>query len=156
MIANRIIPEWVSDPYFSPWKESQIQYRQEIQASFQPLPIKEVPLFGEELCGLAALEQLKETLYEYEDPTQVYYQETTLRVLQQQGYYTLSLYLPGVSKDKIQLHKSGDELNIRIGNHHRNLILPQALAAHQPVSANMNEDYLNIQFDADVTVEAAA
>lgn len=156
VIANRIIPEWVSDPYFAPWEASQIQYRQEIQASFQPLPIKEVPLFSEELCGLAALEQLKETLYSGEDPTQVYYRETTLQVIQQQGYYTLSLYLPGVSKDKIQLHKSGDELNIRICNHHRNLILPQALAAHQPVSANIDEDHLNIQFDTDATVEAAA
>jgi hypothetical protein len=28
-----------------------------------PLPVKEVPLYSEEMCGLEALERLKETLY---------------------------------------------------------------------------------------------
>jgi len=38
------------------------------------------------------------------------------------------LYLPGIPKDQIKLNKSGDELNIRIGNHRRNLVLPQAIS----------------------------
>ncbi|MGB7415651.1 MAG: TRC40/GET3/ArsA family transport-energizing ATPase [Thermosynechococcaceae cyanobacterium] len=156
VIANRIIPEQVSDPYFRQWKDAQHQYRQEIQDNFLPLPIKEVPLFDNELCGLAALERLKETLYGDEDPTQIYYRETTLRVLQHQGHYTLSLFLPGIPKDKIQLHKSGDELNIRIGNHRRNLILPQALAALQPTSAKLEDDNLNIQFSTEVATGIAA
>ncbi len=49
IIANRIIPEQVSDPFFDRWKHTQQQYRQEIQENFQPLPIKEVPLYTEEL-----------------------------------------------------------------------------------------------------------
>lgn len=63
VIANRIIPDRVSDPFFACWKETQQQYRQEIKENFHPLPIKEVPLYTEELCGLQALERLKETLY---------------------------------------------------------------------------------------------
>jgi arsenite-transporting ATPase len=146
VVANRIIPEQVTDPFFQRWKENQQQYRHEIHENFRPLPVKEVPLYSEEMCGLAALERLKETLYKDEDPTQVYYRETTLKVVQEQNQYMLQVYLPGIPKDKIQLTKTGDELNIRIGNHRRNLVLPQALAALQPSGAKMEEDYLKIRF----------
>ncbi|HEY9808139.1 MAG TPA: TRC40/GET3/ArsA family transport-energizing ATPase [Halomicronema sp.] len=146
IVANRIIPESVSDPFFARWKENQKQYRQEIHDNFMPLPVKEVPLYSEEMCGLAALERLKETLYANEDPAQVYYKETTVRVVQDKNEYRLELYLPGMSKDKIQLSKSADELNITIGNHRRNLVLPQALAALQPTGAKMEDDYLKIRF----------
>lgn len=146
VVANRIIPESVSDPFFQRWKANQQQYRTEIHENFSPLPIKEVPLYSEEMCGLEALDRLKETLYGEEDPTQVYYKETTLRVVQEQQQYSLELYLPGVAKSQIELSKTGDELNIRIGNHRRNLVLPQALAALQPAGAKMEEDYLKIRF----------
>ncbi len=149
VIANRIIPEEVNDPFFQRWKENQAIYKQEIYDNFHPLPVKEVSLFSEEMCGLAALERLKETLYADEDPTQVYHQENTIRIVQQErNCYSLELYLPGIPKEKIQLNKTGDELNIRIGNHRRNLVLPQALAALKPSGAKMEEDYLKIRFQA--------
>jgi arsenite-transporting ATPase len=146
VIANRIIPETVTDPFFRRWKENQEIYKQEIYDNFHPLPIKEVPLYSEEMCGLESLDRLKETLYKDEDPTQVYYQENTIRIVNDGGNYSLELYLPGVPKEQVQLNKTGDELNIRIGNHRRNLVLPQALAALNPVGAKMEEDYLKIRF----------
>lgn len=146
VVANRIIPDTVTDPFFQRWKSNQQKYRQEIHDNFTPLPIKEIPLYSEEMCGLEALERLKETLYAGEDPTQVYYKETTLRVVQQDQNYSLEVYLPGIPKNQVELSKTGDELNIRIGNHRRNLVLPQALAALQPSGAKMEEDYLKIRF----------
>jgi arsenite-transporting ATPase len=146
VVANRIIPDSVTDPFFQRWKSNQQKYRQEIHDNFTPLPIKEIPLYSEEMCGLEALERLKETLYAGEDPTQVYYKETTLRVVQQDQNYSLEVYLPGIPKNQVELSKTGDELNIRIGNHRRNLVLPQALAALQPSGAKMEEDYLKIRF----------
>ena len=146
VVANRIIPEEVTDPFFKRWKESQEQYRQEIHADFMPLPVKEVPLYSEEMCGLPALERLKETLYKDEDPSQIYYKENTIRIVQENNQYSLELYLPGIAKDQIQLTKTGDELNVRIGNHRRNMVLPQALAALQPSGAKMEDDYLKIKF----------
>lgn len=146
VIANRIIPDSVTDPFFQRWKENQQVYKQEIYDNFHPLPVKEAPLFSEEMCGLAALEKLKTILYPEEDPTQVYYQENTVRVVQDGNLYSLELYLPGIPKEQIQLNKTGDELNVRIGNHRRNLVLPQALAALNPSGAKMEEDYLKINF----------
>ncbi len=157
VVANRIIPDEVSDPFFQRWKDSQQVYRQEIHESFKPLPVKEVPLFSEEVCGFAALERLKATLYsDSEDPTQVYHQETTIRIVAGDRGYNLELYLPGMAKDKIQLNKTGDELNIRIGNHRRNMVLPQTLAAMQPAGAKMEDDYLKIRFTAAAPAESKA
>jgi arsenite/tail-anchored protein-transporting ATPase len=148
VVANRIIPDQVSDPFFARWKENQAQYRQEIQDNFSPLPIKEVPLYSEEMCGLEALDRLKDTLFPAgEDPAKVYYEETTLRVVQKENnQYSLEMYLPGIEKSQIELSKTGDELNVRIGNHRRNLVLPQALAALQPSGAKMEDEYLKILF----------
>jgi arsenite-transporting ATPase len=146
VIANRIIPDTVQDPFFQRWKEQQQQYKHEIHENFRPLPVKEAPLFAEEMYGLEALHRLKDILYSDEDPTQVYYKETTMRVKQEDENYVLELYLPGIPKDKIELSKLADELNIRIGNHRRNLVLPQALAALQPAGAKMEDDYLKIRF----------
>ncbi|MGB3615479.1 MAG: TRC40/GET3/ArsA family transport-energizing ATPase [Elainellaceae cyanobacterium] len=146
IVANRIIPDSVTDPFFKQWKENQQQYRREIHDNFHPLPVKEVPLFTQEMCGLEALDRLKEVLYADEDPAQVYYKETTLRVVEDGDSFSLEVYLPGIPKDKVELSKTGDELNIRIGNHRRNLVLPQALAARQPSGAKMEDDYLKIKF----------
>ena len=146
VIANRILPDDIADPFFRKWKTSQQVYKQEIHDNFHPLPVKEVPLFSEEMCGLAALDRLKETLYGEEDPAQIYYQENTIRILQDQQNYSLELYLPGIPKEQIQLNKTGDELNVRIGNHRRNLVSPQALAALSPSGAKMEADYLKIRF----------
>jgi len=150
VIANRILPEEVHDPFFQRWKSNQQVYKQEIYDNFHPLPVKEVPLFSEELCGLAALERLKETLYADEDPSQVYYKENTINIVQEGQNYRLELYLPGIPKEQVQLNKTGDELNIRIGNHRRNLVLPQALAALKTTGAKMEEDYLKISFSSGV------
>jgi arsenite/tail-anchored protein-transporting ATPase len=148
VIANRIIPDSVQDPFFQRWKDNQQQHKAEIHENFHPLPIKEVPLYSEEMCGLAALDRLKDTLYHgTEDPTQVYYKEVTLRVVPVENQqYSLEIYLPGIEKNQINLSKSGDELNITIGNHRRNMVLPQALAALNPSGAKMEDDYLKIRF----------
>ena len=146
VIANRIIPDTVNDSFFEKWKNSQSIYKQEIHDNFHPLPVKEVPLFSEELCGMEALERLKEILYKDEDPTQVYYKEDTIRIVKEEDRYSLELYLPGIPKEQIQLNKTGDELNIRIGNHRRNLVLPQSLASLNPSGAKMENDYLKVSF----------
>ncbi|NTU90890.1 MAG: TRC40/GET3/ArsA family transport-energizing ATPase [Chlorobiaceae bacterium] len=146
VVSNRIIPDEVVDPYFQYWKENQKQYRQEIIDNFSPLPVREVPLYSREICGLATLEKLKEMLYGDEDPSQVYYQRKTFEIIQVKGGFNLELYLPGLPDERIQLSKSGDELNIRIGNHRRNMVLPQSLATLRTGGAEKSGDRLIIRF----------
>jgi arsenite/tail-anchored protein-transporting ATPase len=146
VISNRIIPEEVNDPYFQYWKENQKLYRQEIIDNFSPLPVKEVPLYSREICGLAALEKLKELLYGDDDPSKVYYDLNTFDIRQTKDGFELELYVPGIPKEQVQLSKNADELNIRIGNHRRNMILPQVLATLTTNGAEMKDDRIIIRF----------
>jgi arsenite-transporting ATPase len=149
VVANRIIPDEVTDPYFQYWKENQKLYRQEIIDSFSPLPVKEVPLYSREICGLATLEKLKEMLYGEDDPSQVYHRQNPYQIRQVDKGFNLELYVPGLPDEKIQLSKSGDELNIRIGNHRRNMVLPQALATLRTNGAEKSGDRIIIGFSED-------
>ncbi len=146
VISNRIIPAEVQDPYFQYWKENQKIYRQEIIDNFSPLPVKEVPLYSREICGLDALEKLKELLYGDEDPSQVYYSVNSFEIRQSKEGFELELRIPGIPKDQVQLSKSADELNIRIGNHRRNIVLPQVLAALRTNGADMVDDRIIVRF----------
>ncbi|MCX6179498.1 MAG: TRC40/GET3/ArsA family transport-energizing ATPase [Chlorobiales bacterium] len=147
VISNRIIPSEVHDPYFHFWKENQKIYRQEIIDNFRPLPVKEVPLYTREICGMEAIEKLKELLYGDEDPAKVYYDQNTFKISQTKSGFDLELYLPGIPKDQIGLSKSGDELTISIGNHRRNMVLPQVLATLKTKGAELANDYLLIKFE---------
>ncbi|MGQ9837898.1 MAG: TRC40/GET3/ArsA family transport-energizing ATPase [Cyanobacteriota bacterium] len=148
VVANRILPDTVVDPYFATWKAAQQKYRQEIHDNFAPLPVFEIPLYSEELVGWDALARLKKDLWGDRNPAEVLYTEQTMNVVTDNGQYRLDLYLPGIPKEQVELSKTGDELNIRIGNHRRNLVLPQTLAAMNPARAKMEEDYLRIHFAA--------
>ncbi|NTV97554.1 MAG: TRC40/GET3/ArsA family transport-energizing ATPase [Chlorobiaceae bacterium] len=150
VISNRIIPPEVNDPYFQYWKENQKIYRQEIIDNFTPLPVKEVPLYSREICGLDALEKLKELLYGDDDPSKVYYSVNPFEIRQTKEGFELELYVPGIPKEQVQLTKNADELNIRIGNHRRNMVLPQVLAALRTNGAEMADDRIIISFIEDV------
>ena len=93
------------------------------------------------------LERLKrDTLYAFEDTTQIYFTENTMRVIEENNQYCLELYFPGIAKEDIKLTSDGDGLNITIGNHHRNLVIPLALTLLQPERAIKTVDYLKIYF----------
>ena len=149
VISNRLIPAWVQDSYFDSWKESHEKYSQMIEEAFSPLPILKAPLFDQEVVGLDMLRRMAESIYGYDDPTDIYFVGRTHSVEKKDGRYILSLPLPFVEKQDLQLTRSGDELIVHIGNRKRNLILPRVLASLDVQSAKFDEDTLMITFGAD-------
>ena len=71
------------------------------------------------------------------DPTRVYYQGEPQQIFSRNGQYILSIALPLVEQDEVQLHRSVvDELIVRIGNWKRNIALPIGLARLEIAGAN--------------------
>jgi len=148
IVSNRIIPPAVQDGYFSAWKEIQKKYGQMVEEAFAPLPILAVPLFDQEVVGLKMLRRMAESIYGDGDPTQVYYTGQAQRVEKNEHGYTLTIPLPFVSKEEVQLIRSTfDELVIHIGNHKRNLLLPRVLVSLEVVEAKHQGDELVIRFE---------
>lgn len=146
IISNRIIPDGVSDEYFTSWRESQALYGQLIEEAFSPLPIFPIPLLDAEVVGSGMLRRMADAVYGDRDPTEVFYTGPTQVIEKAGDGYRLIQPLPFVSKEQIQLTRSGDELIVRIGNQKRNLILPRALVSLDIMSAKHDDDLLTITF----------
>ena len=146
VICNRLIPEDVTDAYFSAWKESQERYFSLVEEGFSPLPILRAPLMDQEVVGLEMLERFGAAIYNDSDPTLVRFQGQTQDIRQEDGDYLLTVLLPFTSKEDVSLSQVSDELIVRVGNHRRNVILPRALVGMQTKSAKLEGDRLTIRF----------
>jgi len=147
LFVNRILPEQVTDPFFSRWKSDQAAYLQEIYDLFAPLPVFEVPLMSHEVVGVEELNRLSEQLYGDLDPTLPLSSEQPLRFYMDGSRYMLALRVTGVAGGAIDLEKQGDELRIRLEHFRRTLALPQYLVGLQPTWAQVEGDYLKIAFE---------
>ncbi len=148
IVSNRIIPASVGDEYFAAWKGSQARYSQLVEDAFAPVPIFKVPLMDQEVVGVEMLRKMAQAIYGDQDPTQVFYTEQSQVIEKQADGYALKLRLPFISKEDVNLSRSGDELAISIGNFRRNVILPRSLAALQVKKAKFEGERLVIMFGA--------
>ncbi len=146
VVCNRLLPAAVKDAYFSEWKESQGRYHQQIEESFAPLPIVDVPLFGKEIVGLDALRDLATAVYGDQDPAEIRYRDRVQSTEQVDGEYLLKLRLPFTEKGDVHLLASGDELVVHVGQQKRNVILPRALVGLSTSGASFEGDTLTIRF----------
>jgi arsenite-transporting ATPase len=140
VVANRVLPASVNDPYFQAWKDTQARYLQRVEEGFTPVPIKTVPLFDNEVVGVGALGRMAAELYGADDPSQVYYsgQPQTVETLPSGGY-GLRIPLPFATRGDVSLRQTGDELFVHVGAHRRHIILPRALVGMQATRAKLDE-----------------
>lgn len=146
-VCNRILPEAVHDSYFTAWKETQARHVEMAAEAFRPLPMKQVPLFDDQVVGLAALERMASALYpSAEDPAKVYYRGRPHEIVRGDDGYTLELPLPTVAKGDLQLRRVGDELFVRVGNYRRTIMLPRPLVGLEPRGAKLEDGVLRVGF----------
>jgi arsenite-transporting ATPase len=80
------------------------------------------------------------------DVTEILYRDDPIRVRRRGNGYSLTMRLPFVSRDDMDIHRRGDELFVRVGSYKRNLILPQTLKRLEVRGANFVGDHLEIAF----------
>jgi arsenite/tail-anchored protein-transporting ATPase len=141
VVANRMLPEAVTDPYFAEWKDTQARYLRRVEEGFSPVPIKQVPLFDHEVVGLESLRELGSALYGTDDPTSIYF-EGKPQVLEAVpgGGYRLTIPLPFATRGDVTLRQTGDELFVHVGAHRRHIILPRALIGLEARRAKLDEE----------------
>jgi arsenite-transporting ATPase len=146
VVVNRIIPEEVNDPYFGKWKDIQAEHLATVRESFEPVPILEARLFQREMVGLAQLVEMGDEVYGDRDATSILFHDDPIRVRKRDTGYVLSMRLPFVSRDDMDIHRRNDELFVRVGSYKRNLILPRALLSLQVAGAKLDNGELRINF----------
>lgn len=146
VIANRVLPEEVSDTYFTEWRRSQREALEEMEAYFAPVKVKRVRLFDQEVLGRRRLELLAEALYAPgEDPAEPASLERPYSFEKVDGRYEVRLRLPFASKGEVGLFKKGDELVVEIGTLRRHIGLPTSMAALTPTRARLENSLLTVE-----------
>jgi arsenite/tail-anchored protein-transporting ATPase len=146
VIANRVLPEAVTDHWFQEWRASQGKILDEMDAYFAPVPVKRLPLFTHEVLGRERLEELARTLYaEGEDPAAVLHTEAPFSFAKSDGRYEVRVRLPFAARGEVGLFKKGDELVVEVGTLRRHIGLPTSMAALTPVRARLENRILTVE-----------
>jgi len=147
VIMNRVLPSEVRDDYFARWRATQERYIEEAKSYFAPVPILSVPLADDEVLGVPDLRVLARNIYGDNDPSKSFMSERPYRFSKENGVYKVRVKLPFLSKEDVDLAKSGDELIIRIGNFKRHVVLPRSMVGREPSGAKLDGDVLTVTFE---------
>ena len=147
IVANRLLPDEVSDPYFERWKEAQAKHLQTIHESFEPIPILRARLRDRELSGASLLSDLGEEIYGALDAADVLFLDEPMSITKKGDAYTLSLRLPFTDKGELELATKSDELFVKVGSYRRTIMLPNVLLARSVTEANLKGERLEVLFE---------
>src|SRR3954447_23216873 len=89
VVANRLLPSGVTDPWFAKWRELHAEHLATIEAAFAPLPVLRAQLAGDELVGADRLREFAGAVYGELDPAAVLHEGETLKVTRRAGDYHL-------------------------------------------------------------------
>jgi arsenite-transporting ATPase len=146
VIANRLLPAGISDPWFKAWKETHAEHLEAIEAGFAPVPVLRAELAPDELVGTAALAGFAEALYADQDPAAVLHDGEPMHVEKRDGCHVLSMHLPFAERDELELGRRGTELLIRVGPYRRALVLPDTLRRRTVAGAKLKGGRLEVSF----------
>jgi arsenite-transporting ATPase len=147
VVANRLLPDAVADPWFERWKALHVEHLKAIEDGFAPLPVLKVDLAPDELVGLDALRGFGAQVYGDLDPAAILHQGQPLKIRRRNGRTTLSLDLPFADRDDLELGRRGDELLVRVGPYRRAVTLPDSLRTRAVADASLTGGTLKVVFE---------
>jgi arsenite-transporting ATPase len=146
VVANRLLPDAITDPWFKAWKETHAEHLATIEDGFAPLPVLRADLAAEELVGIERLRSFGETLYAGLDPAGVLAEGEPMRIDKRHDSIVLSLDLPFADRDDLEVGRRDDELLVRVGPYRRAILLPDSLKRRTVQEARMLDSRLEITF----------
>ena len=147
IVANRLLPDEVADPYFDRWKQLQTEHLATIHSSFEPVPILTARLRDQELVGPDLLGSLGDEIYAGLDPLDILYEDDPMTVVKDGSHYVLALNLPLTRKEDLEVSTKNDELFVKVGPYRRTLVLPKVLASRSVASARLEHGKLQVVFE---------
>jgi arsenite-transporting ATPase len=151
VVANRLLPEAVADPWFERWKELHVQHLQAIEDGFAPLPVLKVEMAPTELIGMEALRGFGDRVYGDLDAASRLHEGQPLKITRRGARTALSLELPFADRGDLELGRRGDELLVRVGPYRRAITLPDSLRSRPVADAALRSGRLTVTFDGGAT-----
>jgi arsenite-transporting ATPase len=146
VVANRLLPDAITDPWFKAWKETHAEHLVAIEEGFAPVPVLKANLAADELVGSERLRSFGEALYGDRDPAARLHDGPSLRITKRGNAHVLALPLPFVDRDDLEVGRHDDELLVRVGPHRRAIVLPDSLKRRHVTGAKLEGDWLEVRF----------
>ena len=146
VVANRLLPDDVTDPWFKAWKEAHAEHLEAIEDGFAPVPVLKAELAAEELLGAERLRAFADALYGTTDPADVLHRGRPLQVEPRGDDHVLVLELPFADRDELDVARKDGELLVRVGSHRRAIVLPDSLRRRTVKGATMVGARLEVTF----------
>ncbi len=143
ILVNRMLPDDATGSFLDKMRDSQQQLFGDMVTYFDPVPVRRVPMFREEIFGLDALDRLADVLDTLDpDPARVTRTNSPYTFTRRDGVHQVHVSIPFTSREEVGLFKKGDELVVEVGVIRRHIGLPQSMAALQPRRARFEGDVL--------------
>jgi len=155
VVVNRVFPEEVDGGYFAGWRVHQLEQMELVRSAFAPVPILTARFFEQEVAGDAMLDRLADEVFAEHDAEALLYEDLSQQLVSTNGTATLLVPLPFAEKGDIDLKKIGLEVVVRVGGQKRTIVLPPAMAAYRPESAQFEDGALSVRFEKDEDGRAA-
>jgi len=149
IVVNRIIPKEACKSFFDGKLDEQKAHLETIDEAFSPLRMFRAGLMPREVLGRAALIRLADELFGKEDPTQVFSTESPMRLFDEEGFSILSVKLPFLMNQNVELYTRGDNLTLQLGAFKKSISLPYVMTNKKVVSAEWVEGWLKIKFEGE-------
>lgn len=149
VIANRVFPDDVVDPWVSGWVDQQRAILEDLRDSFAGLPIWIGQYQSGEPVGVVALGEFAKSIHGSEDPLAPPVSADPMTVTRQGDLTVLELALPFATKERVDLVRRGDELVVTVDSYRRLLTLPASLSRHDVAGAGVKDGRLRVRFRLD-------
>ncbi len=146
IVVNRVLPEEVSDPYFSKWRDIQAGHLATVDAAFPEVARLRLRLFDDEMVGVDKLRQMAAELYGEMDPLADFHAASPFQLVDDGDEVVVDMEMPFVAKDEVDVVRRGSELAITIGPYRRALVLPDSLQRRPVTAATLADGRLRIRF----------
>jgi arsenite-transporting ATPase len=146
VVVNRVLPEEVSDPYFSRWRKIQADHLATVEHAFREVPRLRLRLFDDEMVGIDRLRVLASELYGDLDPVVDLTAHSPFRVVDRGGEVIMVMDVPFVGKEELDVFRHGTELYLEVGPYRRSFVLPDSLHRREVTKATLDAGVLRVVF----------
>lgn len=152
IIINKIMPQVRNnDNFFANWADLQRAKVAEAKSNFYPLPVREVPLYNEELKGIEMLMQNSEVLFGDHDPSQVFYHEKVFEFKNDRSGITLKVKVPFTKTEDFLVERISDRITIKVATNIGYIVnvipLPAITLKMKLKAARLSDNELSISFE---------
>ena len=140
VVANRVFPAEGADDWRAGWVMAQDEVLTRVEQSFAGLPLWQARYRAGEPVGVEVLAEVARELYGDDDPLGTGAVKSPYEVVAVSGGVQVRLRLPNVSRDQVDLARSGDDLVVTVGQYRRLLTLPSGLARMRVAGARVDDE----------------